>query len=234
MAKKKTAAPPARATAKKPAAATVHTRRAPAPTTDDYRKELIRLVRRQLECAREGIITTPEWTATYGADIDQIEDCAYRAGEKHPVPILLRDLTRKPIEWSIFDSTPSPVMLGYPAPDVFHEREYRIKADEPNVRSRVNTLAAKIIPEWLERMDSREADINSDDFAPAAWFHVVGIHAVRLRKWHQLDKIDIQKHGRINHYHIDTALKKQNVDIASGRQKCAEAWSKRHAENKNK
>lgn len=227
MAKKKTAAPPARATAKKPAAA-------PAPTTDDFRQELIRLVRRQLECAREGIMTTPEWTATYGADIDQIEDCAYRAGEKHPVPILLRDSTLKPIEWFIFDSTPSPVMLRYPAPDVFHERGYTIKADEPNVRSRVNTLAAKIIPEWLERMDAREADINSDDFAPAAWFHAVGIHPVRLRKWLGLHRIEHRKYGRINHYHIDTALKIQKVPIPEGRQKCAEAWSKRHAENKNK
>jgi hypothetical protein len=224
MAKKKTAAPPARATAKKPAAAPVNTRRAPAPTTDDYRKELIRLVRRQLECAREGIITTPEWTATYGADIDQIMDCAYRADERHPVPILLYDSTLKPIAWSIFDSTPSPVMLGYPAPDVFHEREYTIKADEPNVRSRVNTLAAKIIPEWLERMDARESDINSDDFMPAAWFLGVGISGTTLRDWKRRNRIDAPKQGKNNLYHVDTALRLHGATSVDGRQKCAEAW----------
>lgn len=226
MAKKKTAAPPARATAKKPAAP-VHTRRAPAPTTDDYRKELIRLVRRQLECAREGIMTTPEWIATYGADIDQIEDCAYRADEKHPVPILLRGLTRKPIEWSIFDSTPSPVMLGYPAPDVFHEREYSIKADEPNVRSRVNTLAAKIIPEWLERMDAREAD-QPGEFMPAAFFKGVSITGGSLRLWYLRKKIDVQKCGKYNYYHVDTALALNRSPIVEGRQACIDEWRKRN------
>jgi hypothetical protein len=207
MAKKKTAAPPARSTAKKPAAAPGVTRRASAPTTDDYRKELIRLVRRQLECAREGIITTPEWRETYGADIDQIMDCAYRAQESHPVPILLHDSALKPIAWSMSDSKPSPVMLGYPAPepDVFHLREYTFKVGEPNVRNRVNTLAAKVIAEWLERMDARTADISSDDFMPAAWFLGVGISGTTLRDWKRRKRINAPKQGKNNLYHVDTA-----------------------------
>ena len=227
MAKKKTAAPPARATAKKPAAAPLHTRRAPAPTTDDYRKELIRLVRRQLECAREGIMTTPEWTATYGADIDQIMDCAYRAEEKHPVPILLLDSTLKPIAWSMSDSNPSPIMLGYPAPDVFHTREYTIKAGEPNVRSRVNTLAAKLIAEWVERMDAREAD-QPEEFMPAAFFKGVSITGGSLRLWHLRKKIEVHKCGKYNYYHVDTALALNRSPIVEGRQACIDEWRKRN------
>lgn len=87
MAKKKTAAAPARATAKKPAAP-------PARGTakeQEVRRALLRVVTRQLECARLGLIGAPEYWLAFADDLQVARHFCERLKILNPLPFLIED-----------------------------------------------------------------------------------------------------------------------------------------------
>jgi len=206
------------------------------PEIDDYRRELVRLVRRQLDCARMGTIGSPAWKLAFGRDLDQIEDCHYWTKIPHPVPVLtvpafIERGQKRTAEWSMIDSTPSPMA----------ERDwgmrwhvYRIDASRPDALEAVNQLAARVIAEWLEWMEAEEAEAASrdDDFMPANYFKGVQITQSKLRDWKRRGRLQassIRKRGRENLYNVVDVLRLNGSPLVEGRKTCDESWKKRNA-----
>jgi hypothetical protein len=207
------------------------------PSIDDYRHELVRLVRRQLDCARDGTIGTPAWKLAFGADIDRIRECEYWTKLPHPVPELTypgcikRGEKAKP-EWSVIDSVPAPMA----------EREwglrfhtYTIDATKPDALQAVNQLAARVIPEWLKWMKRIDARARSE-FQPASYFKGIGLTAGKLRDWVRHERLkddEIRELGSNNLYEVDAVMRLVNIDPKRGRMICKKDLKKRAASGRS-
>jgi len=179
-------------------------------TRSEYREALIRLVRRQLGCARRGEIGTRAWELAYRGDLERID--AYVI----PASLWIDALPRwyppqfgSPASWIVIEPEPMPnptLTLG--PTHQFHV----IPADDPDAIQAVNMIAVHTLARWLVLAKAVPNDSKSakrpyeDQWRFYDWFRPAGISGDTLRKWHQHKKIRVEKRNGKNVYNVGDAF----------------------------
>lgn len=195
MAKKKTAAPPARSTAKKPAA--------PARATakeQELRRALLRIVTRQLECARLGLIGAPEYWLAFADDLQVTRHFCERLKILNPLPFLIEDGEIEGISsvWIV----PAPPRL-FQSATLFNAPSQHFDPTDPNTLRAVNLLAKHTLAEFLEdfKAEPKRVELKAaEEYMPARYFEVAKIWSSTLRKWASNGDIKPKKINGRNHY----------------------------------
>jgi hypothetical protein len=216
MAKKKTAAPPARATAKKPAVAPAR-----ATTTEqELRRALLRLVTRQLECARLGLIGTPEYCLAFSEDLRLAEHFCKRLKIHNPLPFLIEvgEIDHCPSLWIV----PAPPRL-FKSATFFNEPSKNFDAEDPNTLRAVNLRTKHTLAEFIEyfKAEPKRGELKAtDDYMPARYFKIAKIESSTLRKWASTGKIKPKKINGKNHYPARTVFELASIRYELGRSAC--------------
>lgn len=197
---------------------------------DDYRKALIRLVRRQLDCARRGVIGSEAWKTAFSHDVRMIDRYALIAGIEAPVIELVVPADDEPPEihgWLIRECADMPSDFPTKPPT---RHLHHIPPDELDA---VNLIAIHVLADWIERAEHNQAAGKSHgEFMPAAWFKGVRINGTTLRSWAKRGKIQTQGSSRARLYHAETAFVLRRIHPLDGWQRCREEWAKRHDSGK--
>jgi hypothetical protein len=195
-------------------------------TKDDYRKALIQLVRRQLDCARRGLIGTPAWERAYRTDLKKFSRYALMAAVEAPVVELYipsEDEPREMYGWIVQEAVELPGDF-FTKPRVREMHVFR--ADDLEA---MNLMAANVLADWIEQVThDPEAAARSGEFMPARWFKGVKINISTLRSWSNRKKIETHGKGRTKLYHVATAFIRANIHPADGMERCRKEWAKRH------
>ena len=194
MAKKKTAAPPARAKAKKPAAPARATAR-----EQELRGALLRIVTRQLECARLGLIGAPEYRMAFSDDLQVARHFCERLKILNPLPFLVEDLEIEGISsvWIV----PAPTRL-FQSATLFNAPSQHFDPTDPNTLRAVNLLAKHTLAEFLEdfKAEPKRVDLKvPEEYMTAHYFEPL-IESATLRKWASNGDIKPKKINGRNHY----------------------------------
>lgn len=222
MAKKKAAKPAAKPEPADP--------RPVLATRAHYREAMIRYVRRQLDCAKRGLIGSEEWFLTLDWDTDTIE--RYSQWSRVPVAtvrLLTREYPNGDEErvWKITAGIPEHSIS--PREPAFGPR-YDIYAEPdpaaPAVLRAVNLLAAYVMQEWLDAIEDSEATGAGEEMMPAAYFEPLKTaNPDTLRKWREAGKIEGKKahNSRDALYAVGSVLRHMRLP-ASTRQRLDGHW----------
>lgn len=204
-------------------------------TRAHYRQAVIRLVRRQLDCARRELIGTPEWEMALGDDFRFIR--RYSALARIPAPEVdyreddyftdpfTGEQEMTPAGWYIKE--------GIPTHRLPTEREsQRIigitdNPHDPAVRRAVNLLATHVLEEWLEWIETADERTLDHDMMPAAYFEPLQkANPENLRKWRDAGKIAGTKPGggREITFSVVTVLKHLKLPAAATRSMLDARW----------
>jgi hypothetical protein len=225
MAKKKAAKPAASA------------RPSPGPvlaTRAHYRQAVVRLVRRQLDCARRGLIGTDHWFLAFRRDFRDIKTFAGWA--RFPAPCIERYDEPREIgpdggvdhpgrnEWEISDGIP----VHYFPRSEARPSTIGIEGEmqDPDVLAALNLAATHVLSEWLEWVETaNEQDLETDLMPPAYFEPLVKANAENLRKWRDAGKIGGTKagSGREVLYSVTSVLRHLRLH-ASMRHKLDAKW----------
>lgn len=193
MAKKKAAKP---APAAAPAPRTVLTTRA------HYREAVVRLVRRQLELARNGQIGSPEWFLAFRFDGRQIQRFSGWARFDAPwVDIVTHPSGPDPDEdgveyvWEITEGIEVHAASPYhPARCAVHH--IGVDDENPDTLKAVNLLVAHVSQEWLDSLDRPSDAEETSSWMPASYFiPLPRANSESLRKWRDAGKINGTRDG---------------------------------------
>jgi hypothetical protein len=208
-------------------------RRRPINNRAQYRQAVIRLVGRQLDCARRGLIGSPEWLMAYAGDAMHISVYARQARIPAPSVRFFQGGTSPdgrmewPDEWigeegvpinHIPTEPPSRRRIVIPATDG--------RLDAAVLRA-VNLAAAHVYAEWLDWIETADERVDDDDMMPAAYFEpITQASPASLRKWRDVGKIDGTKFadGREVVYGVTSVLKHLKLPVRETRQMLDEAW----------
>ncbi len=226
MAKKKAAKPAASA------------RPSPGPvlaTRAHYRQAVVRLVRRQLDCARRGLIGTEHWFLAFPKDFHDIKKFASWA--RLPAPHIERFDEPREIgpdggvdhpgrnDWVISDGIP--VHSFAPSHEAFPSRvSIDGEMQDPDVLAALNLAATHFLSEWLEWVETaNEQDLETDMMPPAYFEPLLKANAENLRKWRDAGKIVGTKagSGREVLYSVTSVLRHLRLH-ASMRHKLDAKW----------
>lgn len=216
MAKKKTAAAPARSTAKKPASA-------PARGTakeQEVRRALLRVVTRQLECARLGLIGAPEYWLAFADDLQATRHFCERLKILNPLPFLIEDGEIEGISsvWIV----PAPPRV-FQSATLFDGSSQHFDPTDPNTLRAVNLLAKHTLAEFLEdfKAEPKRVELKAaDEYMPARYFEQANINYSTLQKWKANDKIGHRTRNGKNHYHVRKAFELAGIAYEIGRAAC--------------
>jgi hypothetical protein len=216
MAKKKTAARPARLTAKKPAAAPVRG----TASEQELRRALLRIVARQLECARLGLIGAPEYRLAFSDDLKVARHFCERLKIHNPLPFLIEDGEIEGFSgaWIV----PAPPRL-FQSATLFNNPSQHFNLTDPNTLRAVNLLAKHTLAEFLEDFNAepKRGELKTpDDYMPARYFKPANIKSSTLQKWKANDKIGHRTRNGKNHYHVRRALELAVIEYETGRADC--------------
>jgi hypothetical protein len=196
-------------------------------TRDDYREALIRVVERQLACARAGIIGTPAWELAFKEQLY----CANRfyakeAGLRSPLPWVYSEDHDRFQLWVVPEGKPMP---GWGGPT--GHANYDFEVDHPEALKAVNLLAVHTLNDWLllvrSPRGSQRPIVASDRYEPANWFAPAKIKASTLRGWLKKKEIPVRKIQRVNHYLVERAFQLAGVAPHIGEVACDNAVRKR-------
>jgi hypothetical protein len=215
MAKKKTAAPPARATAKKPAAPARATAR-----EQELRSALLRIVTRQLECARLGLIGAPEYWLAFADDLQVTRHFCERLKILNPLPFLIEDGEIEGISsvWIV----PAPPR-AFQSATLFNDSSQHFDPTDLNTLRAVNLLAKHTLAEFLEdfKAEPKRVELKAaEEYMPARYFEPAKIKPSTLQKWKANDKIGHRTRNGKNHYHVRKAFELAGIEYETGRAAC--------------
>jgi hypothetical protein len=224
MAKKNTAARPARATAKKPAAARATAKKPAAArataTEQDFRRALLRLVTRQLECARLGLIGAPEYWLAFSDDLQLARHFCERLKIHNPLPFLIEDSEIEGISgvWIV----PAPPRL-FKSVTLFNNPSQHFDPTDPNTLRAVNLLAKHTLAEFLEELKAEPKRVElkaADEYMPARYFKHAKIESSTLQKWKANKKIGNRTRNGKNYYQVRKAFELAGIPYELGRSVC--------------
>jgi hypothetical protein len=221
MAKKKAAKPAASA---RPSPGPVLTTRA------HYRQAVIRLVRRQLDCARRGLIGTDHWFLAFRWDFHNVERWA--SWVRLAAPHIERfdwppeeGVHSGRNEWVIYEGIP--VHSISPRHEATRQHvTIQGEMQDPDVLAALNLAATHVLSEWLEWVETaNEQDLETEMMPPAYFEPLVKANAENLRKWRDAGKIGGTKagSGREVLYSVTSVLRHLRLH-ASMRHKLDAKW----------
>jgi hypothetical protein len=184
-------------------------------TQAHYRQAVVRLVRRQLDCARRGLIGSDEWFLAYDLDFGNIK--RYASWARFPAPHIERVDDPENEEngypgrndWTVSDGIP------------LHSISQRVEAiatvhyicgdvQDPVVLAALNLRATHVLSEWLEWVETAPERNLETDMMPASFFEPIKTaSADNLRKWRDAGKISGTKSGsgKENLFSVASVLK---------------------------
>jgi hypothetical protein len=175
-------------------------------TRAHYRQAAVRLVRRQLDCARSGLIGTDKWFRAFSEDFSKIR--RYARWARFHAPHVERfdeppEMASAGVmfypgrnDWVIEDGIP--VHSISPLHDATRQHvTIEGEMQDPDVLAALNLAATHVLSEWLEWIETaQEQDLETDMMPPAYFEPIKTANADNLRKWRDAGKIVGAKSGR--------------------------------------
>jgi hypothetical protein len=191
-----------------------------AANRDHYLRTVVRLVRRQLDCARRGLIGSEEWFKALEQDFRHVERYSLIGRFSAPeIRFWWAERTSDPpgeipARWHIQEGIPTHRVPG--EPPSLEQHCILGELDKPATIRAVNLLATHVLQEWLEWIETAPERDLATDMMPAAYFEPIRVaSAENLRKWRDAGKIVGTKagSGREVLYSITSVLKHLRLPV---------------------
>jgi hypothetical protein len=194
-------------------------------TIAKYRAALIRLVRRQLDCARRGLIGTPAYWRAYRADLMKLSTYSLIARIEPPlVDLIPSDDDPDTWRWAVQEA------VAFPPARPFQPECREVYYFDHDDLEAMNLIAANVLADWVDRVTKDPKDTTYDgSFMPVSWFKGAKIHPSTLQTWKKAGKIKTRGEKPHTLFDANQAFVLWGIQPEQGFALCSKAWDERKA-----